>query len=545
MTNPVQGSKPAVWYFSSNPHSPKFKDIQRYWPGYRYGDLIKRFLNQLFSNPFDRSLRAKVTFGIAIPLVLVLSTFTIIEYTRYRSDLLSNLSVMASYNGQLIEDTLQHSMLESNFVDVQRILDVVGKNQNFRVVYIINTAGKVIFASNGAGIGVRLDNTNPTCRPCHDLPSLERPKGIMVSAEDGQRVFRSMQPIENNPECSACHDPQQRLIGLLLTDIYTAPFETALASDLRENLFWALGLILVTLIVVNLAMGRLVVTPLEKVAAALAGFGSGNRDLHLETGSQDEIGQLKAVFNKMAQQIQAEESENQALSQDLQHQTTRQQELLKRLITAQEDERKRVARELHDDLGQSLSGLALHSEVMEQYIQTDPERALEQLSLTRGLIDKTTQQMYELILALRPSILDDLGLVAALRSLAKKVLPESQFTFTLDSSELKKRLPSSIETALYRIFQEALSNIVRHSGANHVTINLAEHVGIFTGEIFDNGHGFNPETISREADNPRGLGLLGIQERVGQCGGTMQITSRIGEGTRLQVRIPLPQVDNE
>ena len=507
--------------------------------------MIKRFLNQLFSNPIDRSLRAKVTFGIAIPLVLVLGTFTIIEYTRYRSDLLSHLSVMASYNGQLIEDTLQHSMLESNFVDVQRILDVVGQNQNYRVVYIINTAGKVIFASNGTGIGTRLDNTNPTCRPCHDLSPQERPKGIMVPAEDGQRVFRSMQPIENSPECSTCHDPQQRLIGLLLTDIYTAPFETALSSDLRENLFWALGMILVTLIVVNLAMGNLVVTPLEKVAAALAGFGGGNRDLHLEPGSQDEIGQLKTVFNKMAQQIQAEESENQALSQDLQHQTTRQQELLKGLITAQEDERKRVARELHDDLGQSLSGLALHSEVMEQYIHTDPERALEQLSLTRGLIDKTTQQMYELILALRPSILDDLGLVAALRSLAKKVLPEGQFTFTLDSSELKKRLPPSIETALYRIFQEALSNIVRHSGANHVTIHLAEHAGVFTGEIVDNGHGFNPETISLEADNPRGLGLLGIQERVGQCGGTMQITSRVGEGTRLQVQIPLPKDDHE
>ena len=507
--------------------------------------MIKRIRKWLSSNPIDRSLRAKVTLGIAVPLVLILGTFAIIEYTRYRSDLFNHLSVMASYNGQLIVDTLQHSMQESDFVDVQRILDMVGNNQNYRVVYILDTSGLVIFAPNGTDTGILLDNSNPTCRPCHDLSVQERPRGIMVSAEDGQRVFRSMQPIENSAECSKCHDPQQPLIGLLLTDIYTAPFEATLSSDLRENLFWALGMILVTLIVVNLAMGRLVITPLEKVAAALAGFRKGNRDLHLVPGSLDEIGQLKADFNKIAQQIQTEESENQALSEDLQQQTARQQELLKGLITAQEDERKRVARELHDDLGQSLSGLALHSEVMGQYILSDPERALDQLSLTRGLIDKTTQQMYELILALRPSILDDLGLVAALRSLAKKVLPESRFTFTLDSSELTKRLPPSIETALYRIFQEALSNIVRHSGADHVAVTLAERAGVFKGEIIDNGHGFNPKTIRLEADNPRGLGLLGIQERVALCGGKMEITSQIGVGTRLQVQIPLTQVNHE
>jgi len=507
--------------------------------------VIKHFLKRLFPNSIDRSLRAKVTLGIIFPMVLMLSIFTYIEYTQHRSVLLNNLSVLASYNGQLIEETLQHSMLVSDFAEVQRILDTVGKTENFRVVYILNTSSQVIFSPNGVGVGIQLDNRNPTCQPCHKLPPIERPSGIVVSEDGGQRFFRSMHPIENRPACTQCHDPQQRLIGLLLTDIPVAPFESAFLTDLRENLLWGGITILISVMIANLVMERLVIHRLKRVADALANFGSGKPNLPLSTGSTDEIGQLEVDFDEMGQRIQTEEAENRSLSEHLRRQTTQQQDLLKRLITAQEDERKRVARELHDELGQSLSGLALHSEAMGQFIHSDPERALEQLLLTRGLIDKTTQQMYELILALRPSVLDDLGLTAALRSLAERVLKVNGIKFELDTSSLNKRLPASIETTLYRIFQEAMSNVVKHSGADQVKITLAQCDGVFEGEFLDNGHGFSLDNIDREVNSPHGLGLLGMQERVAQHGGSMNIISQMGEGTRIQVRIPLEKVDYE
>jgi signal transduction histidine kinase len=117
--------------------------------------------------------------------------------------------------------------------------------------------------------------------------------------------------------------------------------------------------------------------------------------------------------------------------------------------------------------------------------------------------------------------------------------------FKLDSSGLSKRLPPSIETALYRIFQEAMSNIVKHSGADQVKITLAQRDGVFEGEIMDNGYGFNLENIDLKVDNPHGLGLLGMQERLAQCGGCMEITSREGEGTCIQIHIPLVKVDYE
>jgi len=500
-----------------------------------------RFLDRMFPLPLNRSLRVKVTVIVILPLIIILGTLSTIEYARHRSILLKNLATLASYSGQLIEDSLRHSMLASNFEDVQNTLDIVGKNENFRVVYLLDSSGQVIFAPNRMGVGTHLDNRSSTCLPCHDQAVEERPKGVVITLDDGQRVFRSMHPIENSPECAGCHDPRERLIGLLLTDISVGPFETALAADLRANLLWWGSTILVTALIVNLAMRHLVIHRLEKVANALEDFGSGKRDLRLTSGSSDEIGQIEKDFNEMGQRIQVEEAENLALSKDLQHQTAQQHELLKRLITAQEDERKRVARELHDELGQALSGLALHSGVMEQFIDSDPNRAHQHLSLTRDLIARTTQQMYELILALRPSVLDDLGLSAALRSHLERVLTGSGIKYQLDSSGMNKRLPPAIETALYRIFQEALSNIVKHSGADEVKITLAKRDGVFEGEIVDNGRGFNQEDTKQEVNNPHGLGLLGMQERVAQCNGTVEITSRPGEGTRIRVFIPLSE----
>src|SRR5574340_1075942 len=199
----------------------------------------------------DGNLRLKVTLGIVLPLVLILGTFTLIENSRNHAILLDNLSVVASYNGQLIEDALWRSMLESNFDDVQSTLDSVDKNQNFRVVYILDTSGRVIFMPGKTNTPITLSNQAPACQPCHRLPAADRPRSVVVNAEDGQRVFRSMQPIENSPACSKCHDPGQKLIGLLLTDIYVAPFEAALAADLRQNLVWWAGTILATAIIVN------------------------------------------------------------------------------------------------------------------------------------------------------------------------------------------------------------------------------------------------------------------------------------------------------
>jgi signal transduction histidine kinase len=495
-------------------------------------------------SPLKANLRAKVTLGVVLPLTLILGTFTIIEASRHRDTELYNLTILASQSGKVIESSLRNAMLESNFSEVQMILNAVSDAGEFRVVYLLDSDGRIIFAPHGEGVGNRLDNNHPTCQACHKLPPDARPSSVVVT-DDNQRVFRSMYPIKNAPECMACHDPDKPIIGLLLTDIPFSTVESALAADLRENLLWWFGTIIVTIVVVNLAMSNIVIKRLQKLAQALVGFGQDRLILRLPVNDPDEIGQLSEAFNNMSQRIEAEVAENRALSDHLYIQSKQRGELLKHLITAQEDERKRVARELHDDLGQALGALALQTEAVEQLIDSDTEGAINQLTLTRELITDTTDRMYDLILALRPSTLDDLGLVAALQSHAERFLSGSGIDFELNTDGLTSRLEPEMETALYRIYQEALNNVRRHSGAKRVSISMIKQDDFLESEVQDDGRGFDFSGLDSNEDNPHGLGLLGIKERVNQLGGEVEIISKPGSGTLIRLRLPISEVDGD
>jgi signal transduction histidine kinase len=497
----------------------------------------------MIPNVLRRSLHAKITIGTALPLILISGFFTTIEHSRHRSTVLSHLSALASYSGQVIESSLQHAMLESDFAEVQGILDTIGKSGEFQVVYLLDPSGEVIFAPDNAGVGTVLDNRERECQPCHRLAVDDRPDSIVVRLEDGQRAFRSMQPIENTAECARCHDPDEQILGVLLTDIPMDPMEAALANDLRENLLWSAITLLVAIIVVNVAVSRFVLRRLSRMATAMADLGHGQLPSHLSEGSPDKIGQLAGAFNHMARQVQTRENENRSLSEGLRYQSAQQSELLRRLITAQEDERKRVARELHDRLGQFLAGLALQTGALERLITQDTPRAIQQLSQIRSLTTETTDRMYNLILDLRPSVLDDLGLAAALRVYSERLLDGTGIVLEMNVNELAERLPPEFETVLYRVFQEALTNIVRHANAKRIRMTLACRTGVFEGEIIDDGRGFDPDQVKVDGQSPHGLGLLGMQERLLQIKGRLEIVSRPGHGTQLLIFVVLEEGD--
>jgi signal transduction histidine kinase len=487
------------------------------------------------------SLRIKVILSLVLPLTIILGSFTAINFLRGRDATLSNLSVLAAQTSQVIENSVLHDMLSRDLAGLQSTLDAIGMGEMIRSVHLLDTSGRIVFAPEGAGVGTILDNSDPTCQPCHRLSVAERPSSVVVTLSGGQRVFRSMNPIENRSQCQDCHDSDERLLGLLLTDISMAPLEAPLAAELRENLLLWAAAILVTVLVVNLAISHFVVRRLEGLASAITKLRYGQLPTPLPESQPDEIGQLASAFNAMAHQVETRDVENRALAESLQRQSIQRGKLLKRLITAQEDERKRVARELHDTLGQPLAGLTLRAEAMERLIAMDPDRALEQLEQIHALSALTAARMYDLIFDLRPSALDDLGLTAALRAHAERLLAGTGIAFELDDRGMTDRLHPEMETALYRAFQEALSNVVRHAGATRVRIALARRDGVFEGEIVDDGQGFDPQAVHMDGKSPRGLGLLGMQERVAQCGGQLEIISRRGGGTRLRIHIPIEE----
>lgn len=495
----------------------------------------------MHNKALNDNLRAKVTLGVVLPLLLILGTFAIIEHLRHQDAAMDNLSLLAAYSGRIIEANLRHAMIKDDFTEVQTLLDTIGTNEEFRTVYVLDPSGEVIFAPFKDGVGLRLDQRDPKCQACHRLPPGERPINVVINGEQGQRIFRSMYPLENQPECAECHETDDRFLGLLITDISMAPMEATLATDVRENFLWWIGSIIITVLVVNIVVGKLVLRRLTGLADAIERLGQGHLPHPLAENQTDEIGQLGAAFNLMVRQIESRNRENTELSEQLSLQSAQRGELLKRLITAQENERTRVARELHDDLGQSLSGLALCVEALEKMIVNDVNRAHTQMAQIRNLVAATTDQMYDLILDLRPSALDDLGIVVALRSHMERTLDSAGIGCELITDGLTGRLPAAIETTLYRIFQEALSNVLRHAHARTVSIQLIQHDDRLESTIWDDGIGFDVGNVQTDGSNLRGLGLMGIQERVTQCGGQLEIASSVGHGTVLKVCLPLEE----
>ncbi len=202
---------------------------------------------------------------------------------------------------------------------------------------------------------------------------------------------------------------------------------------------------------------------------------------------------------------------------------------LRRVIEGQEGERRRLARELHDETGQALTSVLLGLKTFES--AEDKPAALAQL---RELVVATLQDVRRLAVELRPKALDDFGLVAALERLVETFVDATGITVDFESQLGDERLPSEVETTLYRIVQESLTNIAKHAGARRVSVLLVRRGGAVTALVEDDGHGFDAEDELRG-----GIGLEGMRERLALLDGRLTIESNRGTGTSLVAEVPL------
>ena len=220
-----------------------------------------------------------------------------------------------------------------------------------------------------------------------------------------------------------------------------------------------------------------------------------------------------------------------AIAVDLSRRVAR--DSLRRVVAGQELERQRLARELHDETGQALTSILLGLKAVEEArTPVETAAAAEQL---RELVVATLQDVRRLAVELRPQALDDFGLVAALERLASTFSETTGIAVELEATLGEARLPGEVETTLYRILQEALTNIVKHARARKVSIILVRREGKVTALVEDDGEGFDPDAVRAD-----GLGLLGMRERVGLVDGRLTLESSAGAGTTLAVEVPLP-----
>jgi signal transduction histidine kinase len=203
-----------------------------------------------------------------------------------------------------------------------------------------------------------------------------------------------------------------------------------------------------------------------------------------------------------------------------------------RLVAAQEEERRTISRELHDEVGQTLSAVLVDAANLANRIPSEDTVARQYLESIRSHADSSVNSIRNIALLLRPSMLDDLGLIPALEWQAREVSRREGIKVRVTDENVPDTLPDAVRTCIYRLVQEALHNVAAHSGAKNVMVNVRRENSSLILLVEDDGAGF-------DSSRTRGMGLLGMEERVKQLGGRMDIQSEPGKGTRVRASLPI------
>lgn len=330
-------------------------------------------------------------------------------------------------------------------------------------------------------------------------------------------------------------------------------------THLRNEMFLVGAVSLAIMWVLSLVGARWLVRPVRTLTRAADGIAGGDLETPIHVSEGGEIGQLGQSLDEMRLRLQASRNaieqrdrelerrvtertaEVQTLYEELQRKEELRGRLLENVISAQEDERKRIARELHDETGQALTGIIMSLEVAEGALDREPAAVSERLETAKALAGQSISAIRRLVVDLRPAALDDLGLVPAIRAFAGARLEERGVRLEMHVSGMAQRLDPSVETCLFRVAQEAVTNIVRHAEASAAQIELRRNDGVVSLLVRDDGQGFDSDEILNSADAARALGLAGMEERVALLGGQLTVESAPGRGTVVRANVPVQE----
>src|SRR5438876_2138811 len=302
----------------------------------------------------------------------------------------------------------------------------------------------------------------------------------------------------------------------LATHLNNSPYATPMSLIVFITMGWLVSVVL------NFVVLQIAFRPLTDLVKVMKRVQAGESSLRAPlTGIDSQADQLASTFNMVLEAL--DDASRLRASQ---------------IIQAQEHERQRIARELHDETSQVLTSLLISLTLLEESVET--QEARERIADTRALAHSTLRAIRTLSIDLRPSALDDLGLLPALRWYVKEYQKKCSIEVEFHATGFKERLPAEMETAIYRIVQECLTNTAKHANANRVTITLKEGKESVHARITDDGQGFDYEALLKTPGQERGLGLAGMNERAVLLDGILNIHSAHGQGTLIEVSIPLP-----
>ncbi|MGV1098395.1 ATP-binding protein [Thiovibrio sp. JS02] len=455
-------------------------------------------------------LRLKIL-GLAFGLI---GSFSIVTISQVRQELNANLDAVLREESRFVARELSYQardyLLLNDIFGLNRILANMVKNRpDLRYAFIVDNDGQVLAHTFGTQfpLDLLLSHRQTSPIPDESTDRLATNEGVIW---DTQQVIQAG---TNN----------YVRVGVK-GDNLRAGLSSLIRALMRDTLIIAvLGGLL------SLFLSWLIAKPVSRLLAATQKIRRGSYDIMLPVEANDEIGSLVDGFNAMARSLETGEKirrEKEALQKDF----------LQKLIAGQEAERKRIARELHDQSGQALASCMVELKIMEQAGTTHEQR--EGIRRLRKAITQELDALHGLAMDLRPSVLDDLGLIPALEMYARNFEKRHRIQVQLNIlGALERRADPCLETCVYRIIQEAMTNIAKHARASKVTIFLEGRAKTLRGGVEDNGRGFAPAAI----DQGKHMGIYGMRERVQLLGGTFHIDSDEGVGALISFEIPLRQ----
>jgi signal transduction histidine kinase len=451
------------------------------------------------------SVRTKIL-GIVVTMTMVLGLGITLQVRSVMSSvLITELDNRgASVASDLAARTADPLLLDDPFEVYEILEDAVKNHPDAEYAYVVQPSGALLVHTFG-------DSGFPTT--LRDLSAGITEDGITHRHFDtASSIFHEFEAPIVDGEYGAVHVglSESRLLGvvngvttqMVITTVFVAIVGVAAASFLT----W------------------LLTRPIVSLVETTRRVGEGDLTARSAYGAEDEIGMLSIAFNQMVDDLES----NRTTIADTEAARTR---LLEKLITAQEEERKRISRELHDTIGQSLSSLMVGLTVLDRLSGEEAASRSRDLQLLAG---ETLTQVRELSRELRPSALDDLGLVPALERYAEDFAIRYPGISAHVHGDLTTRLDQPVETALYRIVQEAMTNAARHGSASNVSVVLVRRPGSVRVIVEDDGSGFKPEMVRRSGTS---VGLHAMQERAELLDGELVIESS-GGGSTVYVEIP-------
>lgn len=470
------------------------------------------------NNLFNRlSIYQRILVTILLIIVILTGTVGFVVWDSM------NMLVSEHLTKQGVEIATHLALISSNVILMddfyqlhELVLQTQASSEDIRYILVFDAGKRLLAHSFQGGIPHEILSFNVVAVPVTYQVKL-------FASNEGQ-IHDIIVPIENGA------------IGFVRLGM-TETFVRKLLLQHIGNIAIVLLLVCALAVFLSSAIAKKITRPIDSLVQTAEAITQGNLQVRSNVADQGEMGKLAKAFDEMTFSLIGAAREKELLLSELIDKERLRNQLFQKLITAQEDERKRISRELHDQTSQALTSLMLTMRILAEDATTESQK--EALSIGRDVAASLLKDVREMAIELRPPVLDDLGLLAAIKKYTDQFAGRHQLRIDFTGNDKGVSIDGSIAVALYRVLQEALNNVVNHAGARQVKVALTNDPDCISLTIADDGCGISDADLVRAKQNNR-IGLFGMRERVELLSGHFEIHASPEGGVELKMTIPHP-----